>query len=438
VKSISTLAFIGSLLFSTSVFSQNIQITSHNFPGPLATSCTNTFIDVDVMLLCINAAHQGNTVNVSGSTITIDIDYQLGPLCLPAIATVTQNINLGMLPPGLYSVVINGKENGSIVSTMNTSLIVSSCCPATASYTLPNDTICIGDSVYYNNTSTGATSQQWFENNSSVSTGINYGKRYNSPGTYNIKLVVTDGNCSDSTIKTLFVSPPPALDLGNDTTLCMGQTFNLDAGKNRDSLRWEDNSTAPLRIISTGGLYYVSVYENGCVSSDSINVTLGNSPNVDLGNDTTICLGDSLVLDATVAGATYIWQDTTTNSTYTVKGQGTYVVLVIGSNGCSTLDSITVTIDSCGIGLPDYRPSTPLTVYPNPVNSQLHIQLDNIEPALYDITITDLSGQIRYCKKAELNAKQELTAKLSHLANGVYIIQITGESFTASKSFIKY
>ncbi|MEO7081142.1 MAG: gliding motility-associated C-terminal domain-containing protein [Flavobacteriales bacterium] len=50
-----------------------------------------------------------------------------------------------------------------------------------------------------------------------------------------------------------------------------------------------------------------------------------NTPEL-LGPDTTLCPGDTLVLDATRNGASYIWQDGSTSPTFTVTAPGTYHV----------------------------------------------------------------------------------------------------------------
>lgn len=63
---------------------------------------------------------------------------------------------------------------------------------------------------------------------------------------------------------------------------------------------------------------------------------------VHLGNDTTICEGSSLVLDAGNTGNTFLWNDNSTNQTFTVNTAGRYHV-TISSEGCSTTDTITVT-----------------------------------------------------------------------------------------------
>ncbi|MFH1161599.1 MAG: PKD-like domain-containing protein [bacterium] len=62
---------------------------------------------------------------------------------------------------------------------------------------------------------------------------------------------------------------------------------------------------------------------------------------VDLGPDTTLCQGETLLLDATTPNATYLWQDNSTNPTFTVTQSGTYWVQVSVSN-CITTDTIQI------------------------------------------------------------------------------------------------
>lgn len=70
-----------------------------------------------------------------------------------------------------------------------------------------------------------------------------------------------------------------------------------------------------------------------------------NTPYVNLGEDTILCLGDSLILNATTSKSTYLWQDSSTNPTFTVTQSGTYWVQV-SINNCKTIDTINVSNDS--------------------------------------------------------------------------------------------
>ncbi|RMG60117.1 MAG: T9SS C-terminal target domain-containing protein, partial [Bacteroidetes bacterium] len=85
---------------------------------------------------------------------------------------------------------------------------------------------------------------------------------------------------------------------------------------------------------------------NGCVAtSDTIMVSIFDSPIVDLGADTSICEDAMLPLDAGNAGAAYAWSTGDTVQTIMVMTAGTYDVTVTSPEGCETSDSISVGVD---------------------------------------------------------------------------------------------
>ena len=84
---------------------------------------------------------------------------------------------------------------------------------------------------------------------------------------------------------------------------------------------WSTTATTQTIRVNAVGMYHVGVFENGCESRDTVILSHHPAaPSVDIGPaDTTICSNDSLILDATTAGVTYQWQNSTTNPTQTVK-----------------------------------------------------------------------------------------------------------------------
>ncbi|WP_162820040.1 gliding motility-associated C-terminal domain-containing protein [Kordia sp. SMS9] len=140
---------------------------------------------------------------------------------------------------------------------------------------------------------------------------------------------------------TLTVNPVPMVQLGNDIALCEGDTTILDATTANATYIWQDGSTNATIMVSQAGTYSVEVTVNGCSSMDEINITYDSLPVVNLGADITLCQGETLVLDATTTNATYIWQNGSTNATFTVNEQGTYTVQVF-SGACTVSDQINV------------------------------------------------------------------------------------------------
>ena len=139
------------------------------------------------------------------------------------------------------------------------------------------------------------------------------------------KLVVTY-----STINNL----PNFINLGNDTTLCPGQNLQLDATTSSATYLWQDGSTDSTFNVTQQGLYWVEVTTCSISYYDTININYFQTQNINLGNDTTLCLGSSILLEAIIPNATYLWQDGSTDSTFNVSQQGLYWVEVT-INNCS-------------------------------------------------------------------------------------------------------
>ncbi len=137
------------------------------------------------------------------------------------------------------------------------------------------------------------------------------------------------------------------VNLGNDTTLCTGQTLTLDAQNAGATFLWQDGSTNQILNVTTTGIYYVSVNAGGCYfSHDTIKVTFNSgSLAVNLGNDTTVCNGQPITLDATTAGATYLWSTSATTNTISANSSGTYWVQV-SAGGCSARDTMILSLSN--------------------------------------------------------------------------------------------
>ncbi|MBK9176886.1 MAG: gliding motility-associated C-terminal domain-containing protein [Flavobacteriales bacterium] len=138
------------------------------------------------------------------------------------------------------------------------------------------------------------------------------------------------------------VTPLPSFDLGPNATLCDGQSLLLDVSVPGGTYLWQDGSTADSYTVTGPGNYNVTVTANNCSASDAMNISYNPLPPLDLGPDRSLCDGETAILDATLAGATYLWQDGSNGPTFTVSGPGTYSVGV-QLNGCSSTDAVNVT-----------------------------------------------------------------------------------------------
>lgn len=122
-----------------------------------------------------------------------------------------------------------------------------------------------------------------------------------------------------------------------------GYTWSVPVGSTINS--GQGTTSINVTFGSTSGNVSVTA-DNSCGSSapTSQAITILGLPTVALGPDATFCGG--VTLDAGNPGATFMWSDMSTTQTIMATTSGTYSVVVTASNGCSSSDAITVTINT--------------------------------------------------------------------------------------------
>ncbi|MDQ6761879.1 MAG: gliding motility-associated C-terminal domain-containing protein, partial [Bacteroidota bacterium] len=179
-----------------------------------------------------------------------------------------------------------------------------------------------------------AASYTWQDQSSASTYAVN------KPGTYSVKVTGVNG-CVNSDTIAVSVTAPPYFSLGNDTVLCETDVLNYNFNLSNVSYLWNDGSIQNSYTINKPGIYSLAVTQAGCSIADSVQVSYKPRPRVSIGNDTTLCAGNSIVLNALNAGATYIWQDASTQSFYAVAKAGIYSVTA-NLNGCKAGDTILI------------------------------------------------------------------------------------------------
>ncbi|HEX8515271.1 MAG TPA: GEVED domain-containing protein [Bacteroidia bacterium] len=169
----------------------------------------------------------------------------------------------------------------------------------------------------------------------------------NLPGTYTFYAEANSGSCSSTRVPvSVIINPLPILVL-NDTTICSGDPYILNAGNGGSTYLWNTGDVTQTISATIGGLYYVDITTaQGCTIRDSINLIINDPPLVDLGADAAFCEGDSIMLDAANTGFSFLWNDSSTGQTITVGDAGSYYVTVTNPmTSCYASDTIMVTVN---------------------------------------------------------------------------------------------
>ncbi len=231
--------------------------------------------------------------------------------------------------------------------------------PFSPDIALPDSVICIGDSIMLNNINDTLFNYSWQPNTSidcdtcaapvafPVSTTL-----------YTVSVSHIPG-CSFSDSVLINVNDIPNVFLGNDISVCQGESVTLNPIGDT-SLTWSwinpnglscTQCSSPIATPNNTNTYIAQAFNGNCTASDTMVFTVLSLPPTFAGNDQSICLNDSLVLSAS-GGDSLFWSpstfltDTTgdsiiafpnTNITYTVVGVDT-------STGCTNSDSVNITV----------------------------------------------------------------------------------------------
>ena len=328
-----------------------------------------------------------------------------------------------------------------------------------ASFSSSITSVCEGNTVTFNNTSTDATGfSWWFPGGTTADTTVqNPVVTYNTSGIFDVTLTAL-GCSTDSTITmTGYITVNPTYTTSLFDTICEGDSIQLPGGAFAD----------------TSGIYYdTSATVNGC---DSIVTTTLTVNSVDtITTSESICFGDSILLGGDYQTDTGIYYDTDTSSngcdsvvvttltvnplppmpTVTVNGSqlasspanayqwyfydtliagatsqfytatqtGYYSVMVADVNGCwSISDPYWVTVTSIN----EIEFLSNLNIYPNPNTGEFIIEMNFSKSQDVEIKLFYISGQMIYSE----NLKQFKGAyfkriNIKELSTGVYQLQI--------------
>jgi len=112
-----------------------------------------------------------------------------------------------------------------------------------------------------------------------------------------------------------------------------------------------------------------------------------------------------------------------------VNTSGSYWVQV-SEGPCERADTVVVLITDC-LGISENGAANAIKIYPNPVNTLLHVE--NI-PQNATLFVYDISGKIMFAKPA-VSSSCILTTEL--LVPGMYLLVIIADDNVMQKSFVR-
>ncbi len=256
------------------------------------------------------------------------------------------------------------------------------------------------------------------------------------PGTYDVWMSSTGSASCAKMIETVeIVNTNPLVLLGNDTTICEGESLTLDAGNAGATYVWSNSQiTTQTRVVTQAGPYVVNVTApNGCVGVGSINVDVMGAPTA-----STIYVENNMptytftILNPQNADQ-YSWDfgDGTTIAnapgtvTHTYTTAGPRMVSVTLTNECGTETVITTIVVTSTAGI-ETNAIEGLSVYPNPASERVVVELPT--DAMATGSVFNTTGSLVRTIDS-FTAKTEVS--VADWTPGVYFLHIQSEEKTS-------
>ena len=176
--------------------------------------------------------------------------------------------------------------------------------------------------------------------------GINRTEQIFGPGQYWVNVVDTN-ECFNSDSVIIYEGEKIPVDLGNDTTICLGTTLTLDASLINTEV-WQSTDTAQTYDITDPGQYDVIVIDSeGCYGRDTIEIDVSDIPVVEIvnGNSLPICelaFQEKTLLIIDNEGMNILWSNYDESDSIIVTNADFYTVSKTNQFYCTGYDTIEV------------------------------------------------------------------------------------------------
>ena len=253
--------------------------------------------------------------------------------------------------------------------------------PPVASFTASKIEVCLGESITFTDTSTNLPSSwEWtFAGGTPATANVKTPiVQYNTAGTYDVKLKVTNFNGTDTITKTAYivVYAAPVVSSIAPTNRCGSGTVTIGATASVGTIKWYDALTGG-NLLATGNSFttpnltnsttYFAEAVNGVCSSirEAVTATINTIPMVTSSMPNSRCGAGSVVLQATASSGAIKWYDTPTGgnligtgnsfSTPIINNTTSYYAEALDGNCNSARTEIIATINT----MPTITSTTP-------------------------------------------------------------------------------
>lgn len=366
----------------------------------------------------------GGLINDGTASVT-DVMLPVSASSFTWLPTGGNSVTATGLAAGTYSCVITNFLGCAVTVTTNVTV------KATPTISVNSGSICAGSSFTLN--PTGAVTYSYSSGSPIV----------NPTSTSSFVVTGTGSNGCVSTvgaISTVTVNPivTPSVNISTSTpTICGSSavfTSTIANGGSTPAYQWKKNGVnvgsglptySPTSLLNGDLIHCILTSNAQCLStstanSNTVTITVSPTPTINIvSSNPIICPGISVGLTASGA-STYTWSTGGTTPIIPVSPTvtTTYTVYGVSSFGCSSMATITQSVNTCTSLLASTIENGLYNLYPNP-----SFGIFNVELAINSkVEITNAIGQIVYSKVMSTGNNN---IDIQNQAKGIYFVKIT-------------
>ena len=282
--------------------------------------------------------------------------------------------------------------------------------------------VCSGAAL--NLTASGANSYTWSTGSNSASIVV----YPNTPMSYSVTGTNTLTGCTATSVRNVMLNPSPIITMiANPGMACPGTSVTLQAS-GAASYIWSTGGNGPMVTVTptSSSVYSVTGTSNGCATTQTLGLTVYNSPTVSASSSrNTMCVNENVVLTGSGAQS-YQWIASNTSVLYqgspitimpTVSGPASYTVTGTDANGCTSKAVVNVNVEACtGIG---QLSSAAIELYPNPNKGDFYVK--STDKVQVGVEVVDLTGKLVWSSASQAT---EVHVSMKERASGVYYVRI--------------
>ena len=320
------------------------------------------------------------------------------------------------------------------------------CQNVTVTCTLPNSAFNYSKSnqtvTFTDQSTNGVTSWFWDFGDGNSSTLTNPSYVYSNPGTYQACLITTNSCGNDTSCQTITVTCPLPIPNFSYSSSSLQVNFNDLSSSGTTSWYWDfgdgNSSTSqnPGYTYNLPGTYQVCLISGNSCGEDTVcqTVTVTCQEPIAGFSDSISDLRVDFKDLSNFSPTGWIWDfgDGTSsnnpNPSHSYSNYGIYTVCLIVDNNCGT-DTICKTINIEPVGLDEIEFGVNYSVFPNPVKSNVYIQIKSEQSSILSVTLINAVGQeIRSEVNSGYVLEQNLEWDMSQLSSGFYFVKAEFEN----------